>query len=106
MSLPDGRQWYKWLKYKYVRFLAGGRVASAAGRRRPSAAAREIEEIPVALRRLVAWTAIPMAAALSLTACGGKKDEGSGGTNHTVQIGIAEPQFLTPAQTSETSGAQ
>ena len=58
----------------------------------------------MAIRRLVAWSAIPLAAALALTACGGGDDSGS--STGDVTIGISEPQFLSPAQTNETSGAQ
>jgi oligopeptide transport system substrate-binding protein len=57
----------------------------------------------VAIRRLIAWTAIPLVAALGLTACGGNN---AGTSTGSVRIGIGEPQFLTPAQTSETNGSQ
>jgi oligopeptide transport system substrate-binding protein len=59
------------------------------------------------VRRLAAWTAIPLVTALGLTACGNGGDSSSSGSSAgIVKIGIAEPQFLTPAQTNETSGSQ
>jgi len=57
------------------------------------------------VRRLAAWTAIPLSAALALSACGGGGASGSSSSG-TVRIGIAEPQYLTPADTNETSGSQ
>jgi peptide/nickel transport system substrate-binding protein/oligopeptide transport system substrate-binding protein len=60
------------------------------------------------VRRLVAWTAVPLAATLGLTACGGGSDSGSGKTNPNgvVSMSIAEPQHLIPTNTNETSGSQ
>src|SRR5215217_3322635 len=56
------------------------------------------------VRRLAAWTAIPLVTAFGLAACGGGGDSSS--TSGIVTIGIAEPQFLSPAQTNETGGSQ
>jgi peptide/nickel transport system substrate-binding protein/oligopeptide transport system substrate-binding protein len=60
------------------------------------------------VRRLAAWAALPLAVTLGLAACGGGDDTGSGDTNPNgvVSVAIAEPQFLTPANTNETSGSQ
>ncbi|WP_027345574.1 peptide ABC transporter substrate-binding protein [Hamadaea tsunoensis] len=58
------------------------------------------------VRRLAAWTALPVIAALVLSACGGGGGSGSSSSNDSVRIGIAEPQYLTPADTNETSGSQ
>jgi oligopeptide transport system substrate-binding protein len=58
------------------------------------------------VRRLAAWTAIPLVTAFGLAACGGGGGDSSSSSSGIVKIGIAEPQFLTPAQTNETSGSQ
>jgi oligopeptide transport system substrate-binding protein len=60
------------------------------------------------VRRLAAWTALPLAASLGLAACGSGGSGGSGGSNPnaTVSIQIAEPQHLIPSNTTETSGNQ
>ncbi len=58
------------------------------------------------VRRLAAWTALPLVTALGLAACGGGGDDSSSSSSGVVKIGIAEPQFLSPAQTNETSGSQ
>jgi oligopeptide transport system substrate-binding protein len=60
------------------------------------------------VRRLAAWTALPLAVTLGLTACGGGGTGGSGESNPNavVRIEIAEPQHLIPTNTSETSGSQ
>jgi oligopeptide transport system substrate-binding protein len=60
------------------------------------------------VRRLAAWTALPLAAILGLTACGSGGGNGSGqsNANGSVRIEIAEPQHLVPTNTSETSGSQ
>ncbi|MDM4720701.1 ABC transporter substrate-binding protein [Micromonospora sp. WMMA1363] len=60
------------------------------------------------VRRLAAWTALPLAVTLGLVACGSGGDGGSGGTNPNaaVRIEIAEPQHLVPTNTNETSGSQ
>lgn len=59
------------------------------------------------VRRLAAWTALPLAVTLGLVACG-SGGGGSGGTdpNAAVRIEIAEPQHLVPTNTNETSGSQ
>lgn len=59
-------------------------------------------------RRLAAWTAIPLAVTLGLTACGSGSGGGSGDSNPdaAVRIEIAEPQHLVPTNTNETSGSQ
>ena len=58
------------------------------------------------VRRLAAWTAMPLVAALALSACGGGGDGGSGSSSGVVKIGISEPKHLIPSNTSETSGSQ
>lgn len=60
------------------------------------------------VRRIAAWTALPLAVTLGLVACGSGGDGGSGGTNPdaAVRIEIAEPQHLVPTNTTETSGSQ
>jgi peptide/nickel transport system substrate-binding protein/oligopeptide transport system substrate-binding protein len=57
------------------------------------------------VRRLAAWTALPLAATLGLAACGGG-DSGESDPNATVSIQIAEPQHLIPTNTNESSGNQ
>jgi len=56
------------------------------------------------VRRLTAWTAIPLAATLGLTAC--NNDSADVNPNGVVSIEIAEPQHLVPSNTTEVSGAQ
>jgi peptide/nickel transport system substrate-binding protein/oligopeptide transport system substrate-binding protein len=56
------------------------------------------------VRRLTAWTAIPLAATLGLAAC--NSDSADVNVNGTVSIEIAEPQHLVPSNTTEVSGAQ
>ncbi|SIN19923.1 peptide ABC transporter substrate-binding protein [Micromonospora cremea] len=59
------------------------------------------------VRRLAAWTALPLAVTLGLAACGSGGDGGSGsGGSSAVSIQIAEPKHLVPTNTTETSGAQ
>ncbi|MFG1872607.1 peptide ABC transporter substrate-binding protein [Micromonospora arborensis] len=59
------------------------------------------------VRRLAAWTALPLAVTLGLAACGSGGDGGSGGSGSSaVSIQIAEPKHLVPTNTTETSGAQ
>ncbi|AVT33503.1 MULTISPECIES: ABC transporter substrate-binding protein [unclassified Plantactinospora] len=58
------------------------------------------------VRRLAAWTALPLAATLGLVACGGGGDSGESDPNATVSIQIAEPQHLIPTNTNESSGNQ
>jgi oligopeptide transport system substrate-binding protein len=60
------------------------------------------------VRRLAAWVVLPVALSAGLVACGGGNEEGGGTVNPegVVQIGIAEPQYLTPGNTNETSGSQ
>ena len=60
------------------------------------------------VRLLAAWAALPLAATLGLTACGGGNGGGSGKSNRNamVRIEIAEPQHLIPTNTSEVSGFQ
>ncbi|MEV6691547.1 ABC transporter substrate-binding protein [Micromonospora sp. NPDC051196] len=60
------------------------------------------------VRRLAAWTALPLAVTLGLVACGSGGDGGSGESdpNAAVRIEIAEPQHLVPTNTNETSGSQ
>ncbi len=56
------------------------------------------------VRRLTAWTVIPLAATLGLAAC--NNDAGDVNPNGVVSIEIAEPQHLTPSNTTEVSGGQ
>ncbi|MFD6564414.1 ABC transporter substrate-binding protein [Micromonospora profundi] len=59
------------------------------------------------VRRLAAWTALPLALTLGLAACGSGGDGGSGGSGSSaVSIQISEPKHLVPTNTTETSGAQ
>ncbi|CCH21277.1 peptide ABC transporter substrate-binding protein [Micromonospora lupini] len=59
------------------------------------------------VRRLAAWTALPLAVTLGLAACGSGGDGGSGGSgNSAVSIQIGEPKHLVPTNTTETAGAQ
>ena len=60
------------------------------------------------VRRLAAWTALPLVATLGLAACGSGGDGGSGQSNpnSSVSIEIAEPQHLVSTNTSDTSGSQ
>ncbi|MEV1334042.1 ABC transporter substrate-binding protein, partial [Micromonospora costi] len=59
------------------------------------------------VRRLAAWTALPLAVTLGLAACGSGGDGGSGSNGSgAVSIQIAEPQHLVPTNTTETSGSQ
>jgi peptide/nickel transport system substrate-binding protein/oligopeptide transport system substrate-binding protein len=61
------------------------------------------------VRRRAAWLVLPVALSVGLmTACGGGGEEGGGNVNPegVVQVGIAEPQYLTPGNTNETSGSQ
>ncbi|MFF0171738.1 peptide ABC transporter substrate-binding protein [Micromonospora profundi] len=59
------------------------------------------------VRRLAAWTALPLAVTLGLAACGSGGDGGSGGSGSSaVSIQISEPKHLVPTNTTETSGAQ
>lgn len=56
------------------------------------------------VRRLTAWTAIPLAATLGLAAC--NTDSADVNPNGIVSVEIAEPQHLVPGNTTESSGAQ
>ncbi|WP_432900530.1 peptide ABC transporter substrate-binding protein [Micromonospora matsumotoense] len=60
------------------------------------------------VRRLAAWTALPLAVTLGLAACGSGGGSGTGQSdpNAAVRIEIAEPQHLVPTNTNETSGSQ
>lgn len=60
------------------------------------------------VRRLAAWTALPLAVTLGLAACGSGGNGGSGKSNPNaaVSIQIGEPQHLVPTNTTETSGSQ
>ncbi len=61
------------------------------------------------VRRRATWVvpASLIIATSALAGCGGN-DNGGGtaDTNAVVSVGIAEPQYLTPANTNETSGSQ
>ncbi len=46
------------------------------------------------------------ATALLVTACGGGGDDEAGASNAVVSIEVAEPQYLLPSNTNETSGSQ
>ncbi|MFY1687847.1 peptide ABC transporter substrate-binding protein [Plantactinospora sp. WMMB782] len=58
------------------------------------------------VRRLAAWTALPLAATLGLAACGSGGDSGESDPNATVSIQIAEPQHLISTNTNDSSGNQ
>ncbi|MEU3453251.1 ABC transporter substrate-binding protein [Micromonospora sp. NPDC006766] len=61
------------------------------------------------VRRLAAWTALPLAVTLGLVACGSGGGSGGGGKsdpNAAVRIEIGEPQHLVPTNVTETSGSQ
>jgi peptide/nickel transport system substrate-binding protein/oligopeptide transport system substrate-binding protein len=59
------------------------------------------------VRRLAAWTAIPLITAFGLTACGsGDSSNSNSSSSGVVKIGIAEPKHLIPTNTTETSGSQ
>jgi oligopeptide transport system substrate-binding protein len=61
------------------------------------------------VRRLAVWTALPVALAVGLSACGQGGGGDAGGQvdpNGIARIGIAEPQHLIPTNTNETSGSQ
>ncbi|MEH1168115.1 ABC transporter substrate-binding protein [Micromonospora sp. CPCC 205539] len=59
------------------------------------------------VRRLAAWTALPLAVTLGLAACGSGGDGGSDGNGSSaVSIQIGEPKHLVPTNTTETSGSQ
>ncbi|WP_319463926.1 ABC transporter substrate-binding protein [Micromonospora sp. RTP1Z1] len=60
------------------------------------------------VRRLAAWTALPLAVTLGLSACGSGGNGGSGKSNPNAaaSIQIGEPQHLVPTNTTETSGSQ
>ncbi|MDP9799247.1 peptide/nickel transport system substrate-binding protein/oligopeptide transport system substrate-binding protein [Catenuloplanes nepalensis] len=46
------------------------------------------------------------ATALLVTACGGGGDDEAGASNAVVSVEVAEPQYLLPSNTNETSGSQ
>jgi oligopeptide transport system substrate-binding protein len=60
------------------------------------------------VRRLAAWTALPLVATLGLAACGSGNggSGGSGDSTDAVSIQISEPQHLIPTNVNETEGAQ
>ncbi|GAA3772603.1 ABC transporter substrate-binding protein [Plantactinospora mayteni] len=58
------------------------------------------------VRRLAAWTALPLAATLGLAACGSGGDSGESDPNATVSVQIAEPQHLISTNTNDSSGNQ
>ncbi|MFC3501269.1 ABC transporter substrate-binding protein [Micromonospora krabiensis] len=58
------------------------------------------------VRRLAAWTALPLAVTLGLAACGSGGDGGSGSDSKAVSIWIGEPKHLVPTNTTETNGDQ
>ncbi|GAB3953700.1 peptide ABC transporter substrate-binding protein [Micromonospora vulcania] len=58
------------------------------------------------VRRLAAWTALPLAVTLGLAACGSGGDGGSSSGSSPVSIQIGEPKHLVPTNTTETSGSQ
>ena len=57
------------------------------------------------VRRLIAWTAVPLVATLGLAGCSGD-DDAKVDPSGVVSIQIAEPQHLLPSNTNDSSGIQ
>lgn len=57
------------------------------------------------VRRLIAWTAVPLAASLGLVGCNGG-DSAKVDPTGVVSIQISEPQHLLPTNTNDSSGIQ
>src|SRR5581483_12372331 len=60
------------------------------------------------VRRLAAWTALPVAAMIGMGACNAANSASphSSNPNGVVSIGIAEPEHLIPSNVSDISGGQ
>jgi oligopeptide transport system substrate-binding protein len=61
------------------------------------------------VRRLAAWTALPVAVMIGLGACDSANPESTaqgGNPNGVVSVGILEPQHLIPSNTADISGGQ
>ncbi len=62
------------------------------------------------VRRLAAWTALPVTVMIGLGACdtanSGSDAQAGGNPNGVVSIGIAEPEHLIPSNTTDISGGQ
>jgi peptide/nickel transport system substrate-binding protein/oligopeptide transport system substrate-binding protein len=56
------------------------------------------------VRKLAALVAIPLAATVGLAACGSDSGSGGSGSDYVASIGIGEPQFLVPQNTTESNG--
>ena len=57
------------------------------------------------VRRLAAWTALPVALALGLSACGSNGSGSGGSSDAIVRQGIGDPEHLVPSNTVESNGS-
>jgi oligopeptide transport system substrate-binding protein len=56
------------------------------------------------VRTLAALIALPLAVTPGVGACGGDSDTGGSGSDYVASIGIGEPQFLVPSNTTDSNG--
>jgi oligopeptide transport system substrate-binding protein len=57
------------------------------------------------VRRLAAWTALPVALAIGLSACGGGNSGSGSSSDAIVRQGIGDPEHLVPSNTVESNGS-